>query len=74
MGKRGEQKYKICLTNKDNQQSKASANFFYSIIFTSWLSVMNAIATAGIPLWLACMGVSACNLVVGPGISVVTCL
>lgn len=40
----------------------------------SWLSAMNAIATAGIPLWLACMGVSACNLEVGPEISVVTCL
>lgn len=35
---------------------------------------MNEIAIAEIPRWLTCMGVCACNLDVGPGISLVTCL
>jgi len=74
MGKREEQKYKICLANKDSQQPKALEKIFYSINFTSWFSAVNAIATAGIPLWLVFMGVSAFNLNVGPVISVVTCL
>jgi len=72
-------KIKTCLPNKDNHQYKASGIFsfcyiFFSINLTSWLSTVNGIGTARIPLWLASMGDYAFNLNVGPGKSVVTCL
>lgn len=64
MGKREEKIYKICLANRDNQQSNQQSKaseiffFFYSINFTSWLNAVDAIATAGVPLWLTSMGIS----------------